>query len=132
MAQLPSALRCHSARPSVHVLAVALHGHVDDGRDAAPRRGARAGLERVATANVPPNGSSMWVCTSMPPGITYLPVASIVASAVMPSASAWPGASTAAIVSPSISTSWAMRPVGLTTLPFLISVSLRHASTRSS
>ena len=60
---------------------------------------------------MPPNGSSMWVCTSTPPGTTYLPVASIVRSAVTPSAAAWPGAQDAAIVSPSISTSAAMRPV---------------------
>ena len=32
----------------VHVAAGVLHGHVDDRRDATPRRGARAGLERVA------------------------------------------------------------------------------------
>ncbi len=32
---------------------------------------------KVSDAAVPPNGSSKWVCASMPPGITYLPVASI-------------------------------------------------------
>ena len=31
----------------MHVLAGALHGEVDDGGDATPRRGDRAGLERV-------------------------------------------------------------------------------------
>jgi len=30
-----------------HVLAVTLHGHVDDGGDATPRRRARTGFERV-------------------------------------------------------------------------------------
>ena len=35
---------------------------------------------------VPPNGMSMWVCTSMPPGSTYLPVASITRSAGIVSA----------------------------------------------
>ena len=34
----------------------------------------------------------MWVWTSMPPGMTYLPVASIVRSAVTPAAAAEPGA----------------------------------------
>ena len=43
-------------------------------------------VSNVSDAEVPPKGSSMWVCTSMPPGITYLPVASMVRSAVMPSA----------------------------------------------
>ena len=47
MAQLPSALRVPRGQPVVHVLAVALHGEVDDRGGAAPRRGARAGLERV-------------------------------------------------------------------------------------
>jgi hypothetical protein len=36
----------------------------------------------VSLAAVPPNGSCMWVCTSMPPGMTYFPVASIVFSTV--------------------------------------------------
>ena len=45
----------------------------------------------------------MWVCTSMPPGMTYLPVASIVRSAVTPAG--WPGAESAAMVSPSMRTS---------------------------
>ena len=62
-----------------HVLAVTLHGHVDDRRDAAPRRGAEP-VSNVSLANVPPNGSSMWVCTSTPPGITYLPAASMTRS----------------------------------------------------
>jgi hypothetical protein len=60
----------------VHVLAGALHGEVDDRGDATPRRSDGAGLERVAR-EVPPNGSSMWVWTSTPPGITYLPAASM-------------------------------------------------------
>ena len=49
---------------------------------------------------VPPNGISMCVCGSIAPGITYLPVASITRSAEPPS-----DVPTAAIVSPSISTS---------------------------
>ncbi len=34
---------------------------------------------------VPPNGMSRWVCTSMPPGKTYLSLASITRSAAMTS-----------------------------------------------
>ena len=52
---------------------------------------------------MPPNGISMCVCTSIPPGITYFPVASMVWSAVEPARE--PGAYSAAIVSPSTSTS---------------------------
>ena len=47
-----------------------------------PNAAARVPVSKVSLANVPPNGSSMWVWTSMPPGITYLPVASMVSSAV--------------------------------------------------
>ena len=39
-----------------------------------PNAAARVPVSNVSLANVPPNGSSMWVWTSMPPGITYLPV----------------------------------------------------------
>src|SRR5262245_11876326 len=66
----------------------------------------------------------MWVCTSTPPGSTYLPVASIVRTGAMPIASAWPGASTAAMVSPSMRTSPALRPVALRMSPPVISVVL--------
>ena len=53
-----------------------------------PQAAARgAGLE-VSEANVPPKGSSMWVWASMPPGITYLPVASMTRSAVASAARA--------------------------------------------
>ena len=65
-----------------------------------PNAAARVPVSKVSLAKVPPNGSSMWVWTSMPPGMTYLPVASIVSSAVTPVAARsrpiW------AIVSPSI------------------------------
>jgi hypothetical protein len=70
---------------------------------------------------VPPNGISMWVCASMPPGITYFPVASITVStlaATSKPSSRDPGASTAAIVSPSTRTSARAVPVELTTVPF--------------
>ena len=77
MAQLPSAFWCHVGEAVLHVLAGVLHGEVDDRRDAAPRRGDRVPVSNVSDATVPPNGSSMCVCTSTPPGMTYLPVASI-------------------------------------------------------
>jgi hypothetical protein len=51
---------------------------------------------------VPPNGMSRCVWTSMPPGITNLPVASITRSAGIASSSLVP---TAAIFSPSMNTS---------------------------
>ena len=63
---------------------------------------------------MPPNGISMWVWPSMPPGMTYLPVASMTRvgrrGEVEPSACE-PGASTAAIVSPSMRTSCGDEPV---------------------
>ncbi len=43
-----------------------------------PNAAARVPVSKSSDAKVPPNGSSMCVCTSMPPGITYLPVALIV------------------------------------------------------
>ena len=46
-----------------------------------PNAAARVPVSKVSLANVPPNGSSMWVWGSIPPGITHLPVASIVRSA---------------------------------------------------
>ena len=74
-----------------------------------PHAAAIVPVSNVSEASVPPKGSSMCVCTSTPPGTTYLPVASMVRSAVSdrrpPPRSrglGLPGASTAAIVSPSI------------------------------
>ena len=43
-----------------------------------PQAAATVPVEKVSAENVPPNGISMCVCASMPPGITYMPVASIV------------------------------------------------------
>src|SRR5688572_7668841 len=87
-----------------------------------PHAAARDPVSKVSEAKVPPNGSSMCVCTSIPPGITYLPAASITRSAPCAAAEKCPGWPTATIVSPSISTSWAITPVVEMTLPFLISV----------
>ncbi|GFJ84542.1 hypothetical protein Phou_087220 [Phytohabitans houttuyneae] len=61
--------------PVLHHLAGALHREVDDRGGAAERGRLGARVERVRRER-PPNGSSMWVCASMPPGMTYLPVAS--------------------------------------------------------
>src|SRR3990167_7470083 len=46
-----------------------------------PKAAARVPDSNVSLANVPPNGSSMWVWGSIPPGMTYLPVASMTRSA---------------------------------------------------
>ena len=121
MAQLPSAFSCHDARASCTlppVFCTAKSTMVV----MPPHAAAVVPVSNVSEASVPPNGISMCVWTSTPPGTTYLPVASIVRSAVMPSDSTWPGIRTAAIVSPSISTSAALRPVGLTTVPPVMSV----------
>ena len=67
-----------------------------------PNAAARVPVSNVSIANVPPNGSSMCVWTSMPPGMMYFAVASIVSStAAMP----FMPAPIAAIVSPSTRTS---------------------------
>src|SRR3954452_7618106 len=124
MAHRPAAFSCHAASPSCTrspnrwtakstIVVVP------------PHAAAAVPVSNVSDANVPPNGSSMWVCTSTPPGTTYLPVASMTRSAV--AARSWPsavepGATSAAIVSPSMSTSARARPVALTTVPPVISV----------
>ena len=53
-----------------------------------PQAAARVPVSNVSADMVPPKGISMWVWTSMPPGMTYLPVASISLSATMPAAAA--------------------------------------------
>src|SRR5678816_2773903 len=69
---------------------------------------------------VPPNGRSMWVWQSMPPGMTYWPVASMVRSAVCPPRC--DGSVSPTILSPSIQTSAAKVSDAVTTVPFLMSV----------
>src|SRR3954454_20564371 len=85
-----------------------------------PHAAARVPVSKVSLANVPPKGSSICVCTSTPPGITYLPAASM--TTALPSSAKNPGLPTAVMTSSVINTSWAMAPVVETTLPFLISV----------
>jgi len=57
-------------------LAFVLDGEIDERGGAAESRGDRAGLEIVGAGGAP-KGMSRWVWTSMPPGITKLPVASM-------------------------------------------------------
>src|SRR3954453_21782267 len=85
-----------------------------------PQDAAREPVSNVALANVPPKSSSMCVCTSLPPGITYLPAASMMTA--LPSSVKNPGLPTAVMTSSVINTSWAMTPVVDMTRPFLINV----------
>src|SRR4051795_7793987 len=119
MQALPSAFAFHASRPSRRLwpfdwTAKSTMVVVP------PKAAARVPVSNVSLANVPPNGSSMWVWTSMAPGITYLPDASIVASAVTPLAArsvpSW------AMVSPSTRTSAGHEPSAVTTVPFAIRV----------
>ncbi len=80
MAQLPAAFSCQAARPSCTrspcvCTAKSMIVVVP------PHAAARVPVSNVSDATVPPNGISMWVWPSMPPGTTYLPVASITRSA---------------------------------------------------
>ena len=77
MQVLPSAFSCHVAKPSRN----------DPPRGwtaksmmvvVPPNAAARLPVSNVSLAKVPPNGSSMCVWGSIPPGITHLPLASIV------------------------------------------------------
>src|ERR1700712_4836738 len=90
-----------------------------------PQAAALVPVSKESDAVVPPNGISMCVWASIPPGMTYFPVASMTlsteAARSAPSA-AVPGTSTATMVSPSMSTSWRLAPVELTTVPPLIKV----------
>ena len=98
-----------------------------------PQAAARVPVSNVSEALVPPNGSSMCVWASMPPGMTSLPLASITVStdAARSWPSSWePGASTAAIVSPSTSTSAVAVPVAFTTVPPVIKIVLMSDPSR--
>src|SRR5712691_11465479 len=115
MAQLPSAFSCHlsSVASSEVPLACSAKSTIVV---VPPNAAAVVPVSNVSAEDVPPNGISMCVWTSIPPGSTYLPVASITESACAME----PGAATAAIVSPSTSTSEANAPVAATTVPPLI------------
>src|SRR5215469_6852634 len=116
MLALPSALACQVSRVSrseapLGCTAKSISDVVP------PQAAARVPVSKSSAENVPPNGISRWVCTSMPPGMTYLPVASIEVSARPAKDPVCAGSSTAATVCPSMSTSAANAPVAVTTMP---------------
>ena len=83
MAVLPSALASQASRPSRSDLPFVC-GAKSTIVVVPPNAAAFEPVSKVSLAKVPPNGSSMCVWTSIPPGTTYLPVASMVTSAVTP------------------------------------------------
>src|SRR3954454_20741732 len=96
-----------------------------------PQAAALGPVSNVSEAKVPPNGISMWVCASTPPGRPYRSLAAITRSTFLARSKPSrvdPGASTAAMVSPSISTSASAVPVAFTTVPFVISVFVTRSS----
>ncbi len=104
MAHRPSALACQASRPSrsappIDWMAKSMIVVVP------PQAAARVPVSKVSAAKVPPNGISMCVCASTPPGTTYFPLASISRSPCQPCATADPVAASATTCSPSISTS---------------------------
>src|SRR5665213_652062 len=122
MAQFPSALACHLSRLSRRLLpmnwmAKSMMVVVP------PKAAARVPVSNVSTDCVPPNGISIWVWPSMPPGMTNCPVASITRSAPCAHSSEYaePRAQRPTMISPSTSTSAATGPDALTTVPPLIS-----------
>src|ERR1044071_4606455 len=85
-----------------------------------PCAAATVPVSKSSDAVVPPNGSSMWVWQSMPPGMTYWPAASIVCSAVCaPRCDGWVRPT---ILPPSIQTSDTKLSEAVTTVPSLIRV----------
>src|SRR5882724_1105937 len=117
MAQLPSAFSCHLssvASRDVPLACTAKSTIVV----VPPKAAAIVPVSKVSAANVPPNGISMCVCTSIPPGSTYFPVASMTSSA----SESVPGAATAEMISPSTRTSATTAPVAETTVPPLITM----------
>ena len=69
MTALPSALACQASRPSRSdwPLPWTAKSTIEV---VPPNAAARVPVSKVSLANVPPNGSSMWVWTSIPPGMT--------------------------------------------------------------
>src|SRR5580704_5318865 len=121
MLALPSALACQASsvsrsEPPLGCTAKSTSEVVP------PQAAARVPVSKSSAENVPPNGMSRWVCTSMPPGMTYLPVASMVWSTAPARAPVRAGSNSAATVSPSMSTSAADDPVAVTTVPPLMRV----------
>src|SRR5579863_519009 len=89
-----------------------------------PQAAAAVPDSNVSTDHVPPNGISMWVWTSIPPGTTSRPSASMRRSAPLAKliAISEPGAATATTRSSSTRTSAGTEPVALTTVPPAITV----------
>src|SRR5215813_4007850 len=116
MLALPSALACHVS--SVSRSEEPFGWTAKSTREVVPpQAAARVSVSKSSAENVPPNGISRWVCTSMPPGMTYLPVASIDRSARPANEPVCAGSSRAMTVSPSMSTSAADDPVAVTRVP---------------
>src|ERR687898_2117691 len=132
MAHSPSDLACQASRPSITRSPVRWTAKSTI-VVVPPQAAARVPVSNVSEALVPPNGSSMWVWTSTPPGSTYLPAASTTRSAVVcrsPRA-VEPVGRRAAIVSPSTSTSIGVAPSADRTSPFLMRVVTGVAPPRS-
>src|SRR5471032_3407458 len=89
-----------------------------------PNAAARVPVSKSSAEVVPPNGMSRCVCTSIPPGITYIPAASITLAAA---ASGIP-ARTSLITAPSIRTSALAVVRAVTTVPFRIKVFIAMSS----
>src|ERR1035441_4705080 len=83
-----------------------------------PKAAARVPVRKSSALIVPPKGMSRWVWQSMPPGRTYMPVASMTLAAEL----AGMAARTSLMSSPSMRTSAAMVWVAVTTLPLRIRV----------
>ena len=121
MQALPSAFSCHASRPS---RSVPPRGWTAKSMIVVvpPKAAARVPVSKVSLAKVPPNGSSMWVWPSIPPGMTHLPVASTTVSA---------GTSRStpirAISSPSTRTSARVMASALTMVPPLMRVRIRSS-----
>ena len=117
MAQLPSAFSCQASSVASSDPPLGCTGKSTI-VVVPPKAAAIVPVSKVSAENVPPNGISRWVCTSIPPGSTYLPAASMTSPAA--ELGSVPGAATAAIFSPSTRTSALAVPVADTTVPFLM------------
>src|SRR6185312_16313542 len=121
MAQLPPAFSCHlsSAASRLVPLGCTAKSTIVV---VPPQAAARVPVSKLSTEKVPPNGISMWVCASIPPGSTYLPAASMTVSAAAAHAAAasLPGWPSAAICSPLTRTSAANVPLVVMTVPPVI------------
>src|SRR6266702_4187476 len=129
MAHWPSAFACHVSRPSRSDLPTDWTAKSTI-VVVPPQAAARDPVSKVSDAAVPPKGSSMCVCVSTPPGMTYSPVASSTFSAAHAAATPLPVAATPTTFSPSISTSAFSSSDAVMTRPFLISVRMAESCLR--